>query len=98
MRLLYRVIERQEPIRLGAEQYLTDWYGPHIPYNFPKVTDHLVWCVKNGIDEAEFKRDIREMYFIQENHNANLYMPPLRPRIHGNEAYGFLHCNMPQST
>jgi hypothetical protein len=64
MRLLYKQIERQEPIRLGAEQYLTDWYGPHIPYNFPKVTDHLVWCVNNGVDEAQFKRDIREMYFI----------------------------------
>lgn len=64
MRLLYKNIERQEPIRLGAEQYLTDWWGPHIPYNFPEVTAHLLWCIKNGVDEAEFKRDIKKKYLI----------------------------------
>lgn len=64
MRLLYTQIERQQPIRMGAEQYLTDWYGPHIPYCFKEVTTHLIWCVKNNVDEAQFKRDIREKDYI----------------------------------
>lgn len=64
MRLLYKSIKRQEPIRLGAETYLTDWYGPHIPYNFPEIIAHLEWCIKNDIEETEFKRYIKKKYLI----------------------------------
>lgn len=64
MRLRYKDIERQQPIRMGAEQYLTDWYGPHIPFCFKEVTTHLIWCIKNNVEEQQFKLDIRQMYFI----------------------------------
>jgi hypothetical protein len=64
MRLNYKQIERQEPIDLGAYQYLADWYGPHVPYKNDPLVRYLVWCVKNGVDEKEFKQFVKKTYDI----------------------------------
>ena len=64
MRLRYKDIERQQPIDMGAEQYLTDWYGPNIPYNFKDITEHLLRCIKNGVSEEEFKLYIHRKYLL----------------------------------
>jgi hypothetical protein len=60
----YMNIKRQQPILMGAEQYLTDWWGPHVPYNFPEVTKHLIWCIENDVEEERFKLDIHRKYLL----------------------------------
>ncbi|MNG38079.1 hypothetical protein D3C84_1256350 [compost metagenome] len=64
MRLLYKVIGRQEPIKDAAYQYLSDWYGPHIPYHYPEVVLELVQAIKAGTDEGTFKKSIKKKYDI----------------------------------
>lgn len=64
MRLLYKVIARQEPIDIAAYQYLSDWWNPSVPYLNPALVRYLVWCVKNGVDEKEFKQYLKKTYDI----------------------------------
>lgn len=64
MRQLYELIERQEPISNGAYQYLSDWWNPSVPYLNPTLVRYLVWAVKNGVDEEEFKRYVKKNYYV----------------------------------